>query len=157
MDLLLFEPDQPQNTGTLMRLGACLDMPVHIIEPCGFPFSPKSVKRYVMDYAEHLTLHHHLSWDNFVASDHRKTRRLVLLTTKAADNYCDFAFRPDDLLLLGSESRGVPSEVHENADARVTIPMRAEARSLNVAVAAAMVAGEALRQTRLWPDLRFKA
>lgn len=151
MDLALFEPDQPQNTGTLMRLGACLNMPVHVIEPCGFPFSKKSVKRYVMDYAAHLELHHHLSWEDFESVCRQNNRRVVLLTTKGATHYTEFNFQHDDILLLGSESRGVTEHIHDTADARITIPMSSATRSLNVAVAGAMVAGEAMRQTSLWP------
>lgn len=152
MQLALFQPDQPQNTGTLLRLGACLDIPVHIIEPCGFPFSPKAVKRYAMDYVDHVDMHHHLDWTAF--EDRRKANgsRLVLLTTKSSEAYVDFQFEPDDILLVGSESTGAPDEVHTAADHRVAIPMHRAVRSLNVAVAAAMVLGEALRQTGQMPE-----
>ncbi len=147
MHLALFQPDQPPNTGTLLRFGACTGMPVHVIEPCGFPFSAKAVKRYAMDYADHVTLHHHVDWDAFESWRGNSGGRLVLLTTKSAKSYVDFDFHKDDVLMVGSESSGAPEFVHEAASARITIPMHREVRSLNVAVAAAMVAGEALRQT----------
>ncbi len=120
---------------------------MHIIEPCGFPFSPKAVKRYAMDYADHVQLHHHLEWSAFETWRADAGRRLVLLTTQAVQSYVDFNFEDDDILIVGSESSGAPDYVHAVADARVTIPMTAQVRSLNVAVAAAMVLGEALRQT----------
>jgi len=151
MDIALYQPDQPQNTGTLLRLGACMDCPVHVIEPCGFPFSARALKRSAMDYADFVTLNHHIDWPAFEDWRKQRGRRLVLLTTKADCAYTDFTFAPDDILMVGSESSGVPGEVHAAADARVTIPMVAEARSINVAVSMAMVLGEALRQTNGWP------
>lgn len=154
MDLALFQPDQPPNTGTLLRLGACTKTPVHVIEPCGFPFSPKAVKRYAMDYADHVQLHHHLEWSAFEGWRAGEGRRLVLLTTQAVQSYVDFDFEEDDILIVGSESSGAPDFVHAAANARVTIPMLAEVRSLNVAVAAAMVLGEALRQTGGFTDIK---
>lgn len=144
--LALFEPDIPQNTGALMRLAACLDVPLHIIEPCGFVFDDRRLRRAGMDYLEALDLHRHTSWPRFQAD--RPPGRLVLLTTRGAISYFDFAFRPDDVLLLGSESAGVPEAVHEAADSRLVIPLRPGLRSLNVALAAAMVLGEAIRQIR---------
>lgn len=144
MRLALFEPDIPQNTGTLIRLGACMGVPVDIIEPCGFVFSDKSLKRAGMDYLERATIDRHDSWGKFL--EEKPEGRLVLLTTKAAEPYTDFAFKESDILLLGRESAGVPDEVHERADARVLVPMAEGARSLNVALAGAMVLGEALRQ-----------
>jgi len=147
MHLALYQPDIPQNTGTLIRLGACLNVPVEIIEPCGFPFSIKALRRSGMDYIETAQLTHHVDWAAFRAHPARAEGRLVLLTTRANGPYTDFAFQPGDTLLLGRESAGVPENVHEAADARVVIPLAAHARSLNVAVAAAMVLGEALRQT----------
>lgn len=152
MQMALFQPDQPQNTGTLLRLGACMRAPVHIIEPCGFPFSPKAVKRYAMDYADHVDIRHHLDWSSFLIDQERRKHRIVLLTTKSDIPYTQFAFSPGDTLLVGSESAGAPNFVHERADAQITIPMVPEVRSLNVAVAMAMVLGEALRQTDLLPD-----
>jgi len=149
MKIALFEPDIAQNTGTLVRTAACLGVGLEIIEPCGFVFSDKHLKRAGMDYLDMVAVLRHADWAAFEAL--RRTpqgRRVVLLTTKAATPYTDFAFHPDDVLLLGSESRGVPESVHDSADARVTIPMAPGARSLNVAIAGAMVLGEALRQTR---------
>jgi tRNA (cytidine/uridine-2'-O-)-methyltransferase len=155
MRLALFEPDIPQNTGTLIRLGACLGVPVDIIEPAGFPWSDRALKRAGLDYWELADVTRHTNWETYLAShvapaaaDRPAAGRLVLLTTKSAEPYTSFAFQPGDTLLVGRETAGVPSEVHAAADARLTIPMRPPARSLNVAIAAAMVLGEALRQTR---------
>ena len=130
-----------------MRIGACFRIPVDIIEPCGFPFDDKRLRRSVMDYGGSVDLVRHSSWDRFLG-DFRQVpgQRLVLLSTKGAESFTDFAFQPGDTLLLGRESHGVPPEVHESADARVRIPIAAEMRSLNVAVAAAVVLSEALRQ-----------
>ncbi len=149
MRIALFEPDIPPNLGTILRLGACLDVPVHVIEPCGFPFSVQAVRRSAMDYLEHAAIHRHESWASFTAE--RPAGRLVLLTTKAAIPYTAFRFAPDDILLLGRESRGAPDHVHAAADARLVIPIRASLRSINVATAAAMVLGEALRQLDGFP------
>jgi len=151
MEIALYQPDQPPNTGTLLRLGACLRVPVHIIEPCGFPFSKRALQRYAMDYADLVDLHHHVDWNAFDAWRRNNARRLVLLTTKASNSYCDFTFKENDILLVGSESSGVPEMVHNIVEARLGIPMSSEVRSLNVAVSAAMVVGEALRQTGGWP------
>ena len=152
MDVALYQPDQPQNTGTLLRLGACMDVPVHVIEPCGFPFSNRALKRSAMDYADLVRLHHHLDWQAFEDRRKMQQQRLILLTTKGTTAYTDFAFTADDILLVGSESSGVPNGVHQTADARITIPMAPGARSINVAVSMAMVLGEALRQTGCWPQ-----
>lgn len=152
MDIALYQPDQPPNTGTLLRLGACMQVPVHVIEPCGFPFSRRALQRYAMDYADLVDLRHHVDWNAFENWRMKAGRRLVLLTTKTEQDYGAFAFRDDDILLVGSESSGVPDNVHEKADARVTIPMSPEVRSLNVAVAMSMVLGEGLRQTNSWPN-----
>jgi tRNA (cytidine/uridine-2'-O-)-methyltransferase len=145
MRLALFEPDIPQNAGALIRLGACLGVPVDIIEPCGFLFDDARLKRAGMDYLERATVVRHVSWDAFMRAT---TGRLVLLTTKATQAYLDFCFAPDDVLLLGRESAGVPEHVHAAAAARLRIPMKPGLRSLNVAQAGAMVLGEALRQTK---------
>ncbi|MDP2206868.1 MAG: tRNA (cytidine(34)-2'-O)-methyltransferase [Alphaproteobacteria bacterium] len=145
MRLALYQPDIPQNTGTLMRLCACLDVPMDIIEPCGFILSDKNLRRAGMDYLESLDLTRHASFDDFRAAI--PARRIVLLTTKAAQSYVDFTFAPDDTLLLGRESAGVPEDVHAACTQRVIIPMAAGMRSLNVAVTGAMALGEALRQT----------
>jgi tRNA (cytidine/uridine-2'-O-)-methyltransferase len=146
MRLALFEPDIPQNTGSLIRLGACFGVPVDIIEPCGFLWSEPKLRRAGMDYLGEADITRHASWNAFRAA--RAGARLVLLTTKGAQSYLDFAFAPSDILLLGRESAGVPPEVHDAADARLLIPMRAGLRSLNVAMAGAIVLSEALRQTR---------
>ena len=160
MRLALFEPDIPQNAGALLRLGACLGVGVDIIEPCGFLLTDRGLKRAGMDYLERATMRQHPSWAAFLAESKPPAReggpkqtkgRLILLTTKAAQPYAGFAFAPDDTLLLGRESAGVPQAVHEAADARLLVPMQPGARSLNVAQAAAMVLGEALRQCNLFP------
>jgi len=145
MRLALFEPDIPQNTGALLRLGACLGVPVDIIEPCGFLLTDRGVRRAGMDYADLAVMRRFASWDRF--QQERPRGRLVLLTTHGARPYLDFAFRADDILLLGRESAGVPDAVHACADARLVIPMQPGARALNVSQSAAMVLGEALRQT----------
>ena len=150
MRLALFEPDIPQNAGSLLRLGACLGVGVDIIEPCGFLFTDRGLKRSAMDYRDLAAMRRHAGWAAFQAG--RGPGRLVLLTTRAAQAYAGFAFAPDDTLLLGRESAGVPEAVHEAADARLLIPMRPGLRSLNVAQAAAMVLGEALRQCHLFPE-----
>ncbi len=145
MRLALFEPDIPQNTGALIRLGACLGVPIDIIEPCGFLWSESKLRRAGMDYLSLAEVNRHASWQAFLAA--RRGGRLVLLSTKAAEPYTGFAFQPSDILLLGRESAGVPDHVHNLADARLVIPMRPGLRSLNVALSAAMVLGEGLRQT----------
>jgi len=148
MHLALYQPDIPQNTGTLLRTSACLNVGADIIEPCGFVFSDRHLKRSGMDYLDLAQVTRHNSWDAFRTQRQAdESRRLVLLTTKGALKYTDFSFQPDDVLVLGSESSGVPDDVHAAVDARVLIPMAPGARSLNIAVAAAMVLGEALRQT----------
>ncbi len=149
MRLALFEPDIAQNTATLIRLGACLDIPVDIIEPCGFVFSDRNFRRAGMDYLEKAAVTRHASWSAFLET--RASGRIVLLTTKAKEPHTDFAFQPSDTLLLGRESAGVPDEVHARADARLCIPLREGLRSINVALAGAMVLGEALRQTNGFP------
>ena len=146
--LALYQPDIPQNCGTLMRLGACLGVPLDVIEPCGFVLSDRLLQRAGMDYLDKATLTRHADWEAFRA---QLPGRLILLTTAGEQPYHAFAFQPDDTLLLGRESAGVPQEVHEAADARLAIPMQAGLRSLNVAVAGAMVLGEALRQTGGFP------
>ena len=148
MRLALFEPDIAQNTGTLVRLGACLGVPVDIIEPCGFLFSDAGFRRAGLDYVERATIVRHESWAAFCRG---LEGRLVLLTTKAPLAYADFSFAAGDTLLLGRESAGVPEPVHARADARLRIPLQAHVRSLNVAVAGAMALGEALRQTGGFP------
>ena len=150
MRLALFEPDIPQNTGTLMRLCACMNVPMDIIEPCGFILSDKNLQRAGMDYINHLDMTKHLNWEAFKAMQAGK--RLVLMSTKASEPFIDFEFRTEDVLIAGRESAGVPEHVHQQCDARVFIPMQSGMRSLNVALASAIVLGEALRQTKGYPS-----
>ncbi|MET3752885.1 tRNA (cytidine/uridine-2'-O-)-methyltransferase [Rhizobium binae] len=145
--LALYQPDIPGNTGTILRLAACLGFAVDLIEPAGFDVSDRNLKRSGMDYIAAAALTRHVSWDRFEAWRATTGRRLILASTKAADRYTDFTFRSDDILLLGRESAGVPDHVHERADARILIPMVEGQRSINVAVSAAMIVGEAMRQT----------
>jgi tRNA (cytidine/uridine-2'-O-)-methyltransferase len=148
MRLALYQPDIPQNAGSLMRLGACLGVGIDIIEPCGFLLTDRNFRRAGMDYLAGADIARHASWARFREG---LFGRLVLLTTKGAIPYPDFAFQPGDTLMVGQESAGVPDDVHNAADARLIIPMRAGMRSVNVAQAAAMVLGEALRQTAGFP------
>ena len=148
MRIALHEPDQAGNVGTILRLAACLAVPVDIIEPCGFPWSDRALKRAGMDYAEIAAVTRHESWQSFEAG---LSGRLVLLTTKAALPLPSARFAAGDILLMGSESRGAPDEVHARADLRVRIPQAAGTRSLNIAVAAGIALAEALRQTNGWP------
>ena len=148
LTLALFQPDIPQNTGTMLRLCACLGVRADIIEPAAFPVSDRAFRRAGMDYLDRIEIQRHASFATFEAWRAGSGRRLVLLTTRAATPYTDFAFAPDDILLVGRESAGVPDHVHETANARIIVPMRPGFRSLNVAVTAAMVVGEALRQTQ---------
>lgn len=148
MRLSLFQPDIPQNTGTILRLAACMGLGVDIIEPCGFVLDDKRLRRSGMDYLDGVEMTRHSSWNGFLT---QRSGRIVLLTTRARTPYTEFEFAADDHLLLGRESAGVPPDVHEQADARLIVPMRPGLRSLNVAVCAAMVTGEALRQTRSFP------
>ena len=151
MRLALYEPDIPQNTGTILRLAACLGFEAHIIEPTGFPGFDRALRRSGMDYIDKVSLTRHVSWDAFDAWRRDQDLRLVLFTTAAERSYLDHPFRPNDILLFGRESAGVPAAVHEAADARLKIPMREGLRSLNVAMTAAMAAGEAIRQARGQP------
>lgn len=156
MRLALFQPDIPQNTGTLLRLGACLDLPIDIIEPCGFIFNEKAMRRAGMDYLDKVSCRRHNSWTDFLAfraAHSEQYGRIVLLTTHASRPYPEFEFQANDIILMGRESAGVPDDVHGSADARLLIPMSAGTRSINMAVSAAMVVGEALRQTNLFPKI----
>jgi tRNA (cytidine/uridine-2'-O-)-methyltransferase len=147
MRLALYQPDIPQNTGTILRLCGCLGIEAHIIEPAGFPSSDRAFRRAGMDYLDAVAITRHASWHDFEAWHRAAACRLVLFTTRAATPYLAFRFAPDDVLLFGRESAGAPESLHAAADARLLIPMRAGMRSLNVAMAAALAAGEALRQT----------
>jgi len=154
MSLALFEPDIPQNTGTILRLCACLDVKAHIIEPAGFPTTDRAFRRAGMDYLDAVEIMRHRSWRDFEAWRHGESRRLVLFTTSASLSYLDYRYRADDILLFGRESAGVSAEAHAAADARVVIPLRRGLRSLNVAMAAAIGLSEALRQTGGMPTLQ---
>jgi len=146
LTLALYQPDIPQNCGTMLRMCACLGLSAAIIEPAGFPVTDKHFRRAGMDYLDNVIIDRHISWRAFEDWRRNERRRLILLSTKAAQVYTGFTYQPGDILLVGRESAGVPEEVHRAADARVLIPLKPGLRSLNVAVAAAMVAGEALRQ-----------
>lgn len=144
IEIALYQPDIPPNTATILRFAACLDLTVHIIEPTGFLWSEKSFRRAGMDYLDTVRIVRHASWQAFCGSISGK--RIVLATTGADTAYTDFSFAEGDILLLGRESAGVPEAVHQHADARISIALKPGLRSLNVAMACAMIAGEALRQ-----------
>jgi tRNA (cytidine/uridine-2'-O-)-methyltransferase len=147
MRIALFEPDIPQNTGTILRLAACLGLEAHLIEPAGFPVSDRAFRRAGMDYLDQVALTRHPSWVEFERWRTDQGLRVVLFTTRATVSYLDHAYAPHDILLFGRETAGVPDPVHDAAEVRLRIPMRAGLRSLNVAVTCAMAVGEALRQT----------
>jgi tRNA (cytidine/uridine-2'-O-)-methyltransferase len=149
MRLVLYQPDIPQNAGTLLRLAACLGIPVDLIEPCGFVLADRRLRRAGMDYLEGVALTRHSSWQAY--RDTAPPGRLVLLTTAAATIYTGFGFAPTDRVMVGRETGGVPEAVHAQVDARLRIPMAPGLRSINVACAAAMVVGEALRQLEWQP------
>jgi tRNA (cytidine/uridine-2'-O-)-methyltransferase len=148
MRIALYQPDIPQNAGTILRLCACFGIEAHIIEPAGFPATDRAFRRAGMDYLDAVTMKRHRSWPDFETWRRIEHSRLVLFTTAGSASYLDFGYRTGDILLFGRESAGVPPEVHATADARLRIPMRQGFRSLNVAVAAAMAVGEAIRQTK---------
>ena len=152
--LALYQPDIPQNAGTLLRLAACCEVPLEIIEPCGFVWSDRRLQRAGMDYTELVHVTRHISWEAFREAI---PGRLLLLTTTGAEVHTEVAFKDGDVLLLGRESAGVPKDVHAAADIRLRIPIAENARSLNVALAGAMVLGEALRQTNGFPGQRTAA
>lgn len=143
--LATFQPDIAQNLGSMIRLSACLDVPIDVIEPCGFPFSVKALRRAAMDYADIANITRHDSWEAYIAAN---TGRLVLMTTDGATPLWDFEFRDGDTILMGRESAGVPVEVRKAANAALLIPMPGGGRSLNVAVSAGIALGEACRQLR---------
>jgi tRNA (cytidine/uridine-2'-O-)-methyltransferase len=147
MRIALYEPDIPQNTGTILRLAACLGIEAHIVGPTGFPSSDRAFRRAGMDYLDQVSITRHTGWEAFEAWRQAEGARLILFTTTGAVPYLDHAYRPGDILMFGRESAGVPEAVHRAADARLVIPMRPGLRSINVAMAAAMALGEAMRQT----------
>jgi tRNA (cytidine/uridine-2'-O-)-methyltransferase len=148
MRIALYEPDIPQNTGTILRLAACFGLEAHIIEPAGFPTSDQAFRRAGMDYLDHVALVRHISWERFEAWRRSERLRLVLFTTHGATSYLDHAYAANDVLLFGRESAGVPDKVRAAADVALVVPMRESMRSLNVAMTCAMAVGEALRQTQ---------
>lgn len=145
----MFQPEIPQNTGTLLRLGACLDVPVDIIEPCGFVLSDRRMRRAGMDYIDSANYQRHSSWAEF--QNQNLAARRILLTPHTDVSFLDFVFYPNDILLLGRESDGVPADVMHHLEHKVMIPMNIHCRSINVAIAASIVLTEALRQTDLFP------
>jgi tRNA (cytidine/uridine-2'-O-)-methyltransferase len=156
IDLALYQPDIAQNTGTLIRLSACLGTSLHIIGPAGFDPSDRNLKRAGMDYIELASVVRHDGWSGFLQWADGERRRLVLATTKASTPFTDHVFRDDDVILMGRESAGVPEAVHQRADVRLVIPMRPGLRSINLAVSAAMMLSEALRQTGGFPTARLQ-
>ena len=149
MRIALFEPDIPQNTGNIFRLGACLGIEIDIIEPTGYSFEDKRFKRSSMDYIHHIKYKRHLDWEAFYNWSKNKNYRLVLLTTKSSKKYSNYSYKTNDILLFGRESAGVPKFVHDSVHERLTIPMKKELRSINVSSAVALVVGEACRQLNL--------
>ncbi len=145
LSIALYQPDIPQNTGAMIRLCACLDIGLHIIEPCGFPLNERKIRQSAMDYFDHVSLTRHESWASFRKSCEKKGR-IILMTTKYDAPYTSFSFQDGDILLAGRESAGVPDSVHKVADARIGIPMKQNLRSLNIVNATAMITGEAIRQ-----------
>jgi tRNA (cytidine/uridine-2'-O-)-methyltransferase len=150
--IALYQPDIPHNTGAILRFAACVGVGVDVIEPAGFDLSDRGLKRAGMDYVERAALRRHASFETFEAWRSAEGGRLVLLSTKADHSYLDFNFQPEDVLLFGRESAGVPDSVHDRAQARLIVPMRPGLRSINLAMTVAMVTGEALRQAGGLPD-----
>ena len=150
MRIALFEPDIPQNTGNIFRLGACLDIEIDIIEPTGYIFDDKRFKRSAMDYFDHVKYKRHIDWDEFIKWVYKNNYRLILLTTKAKESYLDFKFQQNDILLFGRESAGVPESVHDKVDKKIKIPIKKKLRSINLSSAVAIVTGEACRQLNLF-------
>lgn len=150
MRLALYQPDIPQNTGTILRMAACLSVPIDVIGPAGFDMSDKALRRAGLDYLDHVAVTRHLDWPSFQAANAQA--RIILMTSHGPMSYTAFAFQRGDVILMGRESAGAPAFVHEAAAARLRIPIRPELRSLNLAVAAGIVLAEALRQTGTWPS-----
>ena len=149
MRIALFEPDIPQNVGNIFRLGACLGIPIDVIEPTGFVIDDKRLKRASMDYYDYLDLTKHVSWEKFYELSKKNSYRLILLTTKSQKSYFEYKFQSNDIILFGRESAGVPDYVHETVDERLTIPMIKGPRSINLSSSVSIVAGEMIRQLRL--------
>ena len=149
MRIALFEPDIPQNAGNIFRLGACLGIPIDIIEPAGFVIDDKRLKRASMDYYDYLDLTKHVSWEKFYEWSKKNSFQLILLTTKSQKSYYDYKFQAKDIILFGRENAGVPDYVHEAVDERLTIPMIKGPRSINLSSSVSMVAGEMIRQLKL--------
>ena len=147
MRIALYQPDIPQNTGNIFRLGACLGIPVDIIEPTGFIFDDKKFKRSAMDYIDHLEYKRHIDWQYFYDWSQKNKYRLILMTTKTNQSFYKFEFHSSDILLFGRESAGVPDKIHQMVDRRLTIPMKEGVRSINLSSSVALVLGEGLRQT----------
>ena len=147
MRIALYQPDIPQNTGNIFRLGACLGVSVDIIEPTGFIFDDKKFKRSAMDYIDHIDYKKHIDWQHFYDWSQEKKYRLILMTTKARQSFYEFEFHSSDILLFGRESAGVPDNIHQIVDHRLTIPMKEGVRSINLSSSVALVLGEGLRQT----------
>ena len=152
MRIALYQPDIAQNTGTIVRMAVCFGLPVDIIEPCGFVWDSKELKRAGMDYLQKADITRHMSWETFLQQNQDK--RIVLLTTKSSQPHTQFSFKQDDILLFGRESAGVPDEVHNYVQGRIRIPMKKEERSLNLAVSCAIATAEALRQTTFFEGLK---
>ena len=147
MRIALYQPDIPQNTGNIFRLGACLGISVDIIEPTGFIFDDKKFKRSAMDYIDHINYKRHIDWQHFYDWAKGNEFRLILMTTKSKKSLYSFEFHPSDILLFGRESAGVPENIHNIVDHRLTIPMKNGVRSINLSSSVALVLGEGLRQT----------
>lgn len=154
MRIALYQPDIPQNTGTIIRLAACFGIPLDIVEPCGFILDDRLLKRSSMDYMSQVSLTRHHSWERFKKSEYLVSNRIILLTTKASICYTDITYNKNDILLMGRESAGVPDHVHSQVDERVLIPMNPNCRSLNIAISLSIVLGEALRQTNHYNQLK---
>ena len=150
MRVALYQPDIPQNTGNIFRLCACLDISLDIIGPTGYIFDEKKFRRSSMDYFQHTSFIRHTDWEDYLKFAKEKNFRLILLTTKSKNNYIDFVFKNDDVLLFGQESAGVPNEIHNDVDSKLTIPMKKNMRSINISSAVAIVLGEACRQLKLF-------